>query len=264
MKLLTLNCHSWQEEDQLNKIKILAATIKENDYDVIALQEVSQKIIAKKVDGQIKKDNFVYVLLNELKKLGVSTYTYVWAFSHIGFVFYEEGVAILTKHKIERSPSFFITESQSKYSWKTRNIIGITTHINEKPVSFYSCHLGWWNDEDEPFKAQVDKLMTFLPENEHIFLMGDFNNDAAVRNEGYDYLVGKGFYDTFQLANEKDRGITVPGQITGWAKNTDDLRLDYIFTNQPIAVQSSKVIFNGENKPVISDHYGVDLLIKEC
>ncbi|MCD8501393.1 MAG: hypothetical protein LRY71_06495 [Bacillaceae bacterium] len=62
MRLLTLNCHSWQEKDQINKIRILAETIKDNSYDVIALQEVSQKIISNKIDGEVKKDNFVIVI----------------------------------------------------------------------------------------------------------------------------------------------------------------------------------------------------------
>ena len=46
MKLLTLNCHSWLEEEQLYKIKYLAKTIVEEKYDVIALQEASQIIKA--------------------------------------------------------------------------------------------------------------------------------------------------------------------------------------------------------------------------
>ena len=43
MKLLTLNCHSWQEDNQIEKIKYLAKIIKEKQYDVIALQEVRKK-----------------------------------------------------------------------------------------------------------------------------------------------------------------------------------------------------------------------------
>ena len=39
--------------------------------------------------------------------------------------------------------------------------------------------------------------------------MGDFNNDALVRNEGYDYLISKGLIDTYCNANIKDSGITV-------------------------------------------------------
>lgn len=49
MKLLTLNCHSWHEENQLNKICYLAETIKEMMYDVIALQEVSQLLCSQQV-----------------------------------------------------------------------------------------------------------------------------------------------------------------------------------------------------------------------
>ena len=48
MKLLTLNCHSWQEENQLEKIKYLAEIIDHEDFDVVALQEVSQEISNKK------------------------------------------------------------------------------------------------------------------------------------------------------------------------------------------------------------------------
>ena len=44
MKLLTLNCHSWREENQLDKIKYLAKVISEEKYDVITLQEVSQRL----------------------------------------------------------------------------------------------------------------------------------------------------------------------------------------------------------------------------
>jgi maltose 6'-phosphate phosphatase len=85
MKLLTLNCHSWQEENQLEKIRYLARTIKEKAYDVIALQEVSQLITEEYVNNNIKKKNFGLILLQELKKIGVTEYSFVWDLSHIGF-----------------------------------------------------------------------------------------------------------------------------------------------------------------------------------
>ena len=44
MKLLTINVHSWLEENQLEKLNILAKTIVEKKYDVIAMQEVNQLI----------------------------------------------------------------------------------------------------------------------------------------------------------------------------------------------------------------------------
>ena len=94
MKLLTLNCHAWQEENQLEKIKYLAKVISEEDFDVIALQEVSQLINDKK---GISKDNYVSILLKDLEDISKVKYNYVWDMSHIGYDKYEEGIAIITK-----------------------------------------------------------------------------------------------------------------------------------------------------------------------
>lgn len=259
MKLLTLNCHSWQEQDQLDKIKILAKTIKQKSFDVIALQEVSQSIAAENIDGVLKKDNFLLILLAELNKLGVTDYEYTWAFSHIGFEIYEEGLAILSKHPIEERHSFFVTQSQDPNNWKTRKIAGAKIRYNGDPVSFYSCHLGWWGDEEESFKGQADALCEYTQKDEKFFLLGDFNNAAHVKGEGYDYLLSKGLFDTYQMAGDKDSGITVEGKIAGWDENKRDLRIDYIFSSFPIAVKKSKTIFNGKNKEIISDHFGVEI-----
>jgi maltose 6'-phosphate phosphatase len=262
MRLLTLNCHSWQEENQLEKIKYLAQTIKEKSYDVIALQEVSQLIREENVYGHIKNNNFVLVLLEELKKIGVSEYSFVWDLSHIGYEIYEEGVAILTKHPIEKKYSFFVTKGSDINFWKTRKIVGAKIIYHKEPVSFYSCHMGWWEDEEEPFKYQADTLLQKINKSEPFFLMGDFNNNVFTRGKGYDYLTSKGLYDTYHLAEEKDDGITVKGKIDGWSENKQDLRIDLILTNQLAQVKYSKVIFNNMNKLVVSDHFGVETEIK--
>jgi maltose 6'-phosphate phosphatase len=260
MKLITLNCHSWQEENQLEKIQTLAETIKEQSYDVIALQEVSQKKDSKQMIDGLRVDNFVVVLLQELEKLGVTDYHFTWDFSHLGFEIYEEGLAIITKHPIKKTHSFFITQSHDTNYWKTRKIVGATIQFNNELLSFYSCHLGWWGDDDEPYQTQVESLCKSADkEGTKYFLMGDFNNDANTRNEGYDLLVSKGLYDTYHLALEKDSGATVKGKIQGWDENSRDLRIDLILTSHSFEVVKSNVIFNGENKPVVSDHYGLDL-----
>ncbi|MEI4802350.1 endonuclease/exonuclease/phosphatase family protein [Bacillus sp. NPDC077411] len=261
MKLLTLNCHSWQEDEQLAKIHYLAKIIQENDYDVIALQEVSQSIAARNVCGNMKEDNFVSLLQVELEKLGAAKYDAVWDFAHIGYDVYEEGLAILTKHSIIKSDSFFVSDSIDTTYWKTRKIVSVTVSYYNQPVTFYSCHLGWWDDEKEPFKKQVDHLLHRVENDELSFLMGDFNNNARMQNEGYDYLIQKGLYDTYKLAEKKDEGTTVQGKIAGWDENKKNLRIDLILSNQPVQVTSSKVIFNGINREVISDHFGVEAQI---
>lgn len=262
MKLLTLNCHSWQEDDQLQKINYLAETIKENDYDVIALQEVSQHMLGKQYKGQLKTDNYAVVLLEALNKLGVSDYEIVWDFSHIGFQVYEEGLCLLCKHPIIEKGSFFVTRSDDTLNWKTRRIVKITIRYGEEEIDFYSCHLGWWKDDVEPCKEQLDKLNERLSSKKLSILMGDFNNSAHVLGEGYSYMKELGWLDTYELAEVKDKGETVQGKIAGWENNSENLRVDYILANRPVRVLSSKVIFNGENRKVISDHYGVEVVIE--
>ena len=259
MKLLTLNCHSWIEENQISKIKYLAKIIKEKQFDVVALQEVSQRIESKFISENIKEDNFVHLLNEELKKLGDNSYKYIWDFSHIGYDIYEEGLAILTKHNIVNYDSFYITKSDNKDFYKSRKIIKADITIDNEKISFFTCHLGWWKDEDESFENQVDNLIEKI--NNKSFIMGDFNNDAFIRNEGYDYLLDKGLIDTYTKAIEKDSGITVEGEIAGWEGKKENKRLDIIFTTDDIKVLKSNVIFNGENKKIISDHYGVEVEI---
>ena len=259
MKLLTLNCHSWIEENQLEKMKYLAQVIKEKQYDVIALQEVSQSIEKSIVSGDIKEDNFVYLLNKELHKLGEFNYKCIWDFSHIGYDIYEEGLAILTRHNIEDIDTFYITKSSEKNFYKSRKIIKCSININNKNMNFFTCHLGWWNDEEESFENQVDNLINKI--DGLSFVMGDFNNDAFIRNEGYDYLLSKGLIDTYNIAFEKDTGITVNGEIAGWEGKKESKRLDIIFTNTNFNVKKSRVIFNDINKKVISDHYGVEVYI---
>ena len=146
MRLLTLNCHSWQEDNQINKIKYLAQVIKKNQYDVIALQEVSQRIDEEKVNNLIKKDNFAMLLVNELNNINENKYNFVWDYSHIGYDIYEEGLAILTKNEIVNSKSFYISKTDDKTNYRSRNIVSITIDVNNEKIDFYSCHAGWWND----------------------------------------------------------------------------------------------------------------------
>ena len=259
MKLLTLNCHSWQEDNQLDKIKYLATVINEKDYDVIAMQEVSQLISSKIASKNIKEDNFALLLKEELIKLGNEKYEFFWDYAHIGYDIYEEGLCIMTKLPIKEKGSFYISKSNDDHYWKSRKIIKTKLEHNCKDITFYSCHLGWWNDNDEPFKYQATNLINDIKDDELVFAMGDFNNNAEIRNEGYDYLINSGLYDTYKLAKLKNKGVTVKGKIAGWDENKENLRLDIIFANKEIQIKKSDVIFNGVNKDVISDHFGVEI-----
>ncbi|MFO4931001.1 hypothetical protein RCK43_23255, partial [Salmonella enterica subsp. enterica serovar Typhimurium] len=70
-------------------------------------------------------------------------------------------------------------------------------------------------------------------------LMGDFNTDALSNPKAYQAIRDLGLYDSYDLAEEKDAGITVEKAIDGWAGHSQEKRLDYVFLNQKRQVQSS-------------------------
>ncbi|MGL6104306.1 MAG: endonuclease/exonuclease/phosphatase family protein, partial [Exiguobacterium acetylicum] len=84
MRLLTLNCHSWQEEQPLEKLNQIVQQILAQDYDVIALQEVSQLMDTPIVYDDVRNDNFAYLIQQALKDQS-QTYSLVWDFAHIGY-----------------------------------------------------------------------------------------------------------------------------------------------------------------------------------
>ena len=260
MRLLTLNCHSWQEENQIKKLQHLAETIAANDYDVVALQEVSQKETSEIVDGVIRKDNYGLLLQQELKKHG-KDYSLSWDQAHKAYDDYEEGLATLTKHPVKKVQSHYVSSSKDYHNWKTRIVLQTDIEVECNIYSFFNCHFGWWGDEEEPGSLQLQRLIDIIPTEHPAFLMGDFNSEASKEGEGYSYLLANGLYDTFVEAQDKDQGITVPGRIAGWDDNAEEKRIDFIFSNQNYQVSYSKVIFNGKNKNVVSDHYGVDVKI---
>lgn len=263
MKLLTLNTHSWREENADEKLMYLAEAIVAGDYDIIALQEVNQMLDAPLlVNSHLRENNFMLALIEAIKEKKGPRYQYYWEASKCLKDYYEEGSSILVKGKIVEQEVFTVSTITDHTAPKKRNIVRVTAQIEDTLIDIYSCHLGWWHDEIEPFKPQCDRLMEKVRPERLSFLMGDFNNNANLRNEGYDYLMGHQLVDTYTLAKEKDSGATVQGEIAGWQGNKADLRIDLILVNQSLEVSCSKVIFNGNNKQVVSDHYGVEAIVE--
>ncbi|MCP3027484.1 endonuclease/exonuclease/phosphatase family protein [Halobacillus sp. A5] len=260
MKLITINVHAWQEDHQREKIRKLAEVIHEKRYDAAALQEVSQHMDSPFAYDSIRRDNYGFILLQELKELGSTDYKLHWDISHIGYKVYEEGIALLTRHPVEKIDKFYITSSESIDYWKSRKIVGARIQVNGSPLSLYSCHLGWWGDEDEPYSGQIDRLTNRL--DNPCFLLGDFNAADSLTGEGYDYLLQKGFVDTHKHARTRRGNRTIKGKIAGWENNDEALKIDHIFTNDEVLILHSSVIFDGENEPVISDHYGLEIEYK--
>lgn len=264
MKLLTLNTHSIIDESYEEKIDVLTKAILKYTPDVIALQEVMQPTEAKKADfapnlkvvGEIplKKENFALNVLNGLKRHKLD-YNGVFLGIKKAYERYDEGLAILSNKEINTVETTQLTPFCDYNNWKTRFALG--TCIGD--CWFYSLHFNWEDDKDSPFEKEWDELISTTKSKKNVWLMGDFN--LTPNSKGYE-LITKSYYDTYNLAKDVDNGITVKGEIDGWKNQNGSKRIDYIFTSKPTEIKSSKVIFNGKNEKIISDHFGI-LLKKE-
>ena len=259
MKLLTLNTHSLIEKNYNKKLKIFLKTIEKHKPDIIAMQEVMQPKNAKKAEKNekilslgkipVREENHALNVINKFQEKKLS-YNCVWLGIKKAYGLYEEGLCIFSKQEIDEIKSILLSPFDIYENWKTRKALGI--RIGNR--WFYSVHLGWWEDSESPLKYEIETLAGKTSK-EKTWLLGDFNSPANEIDKGYG-LICSHWNDTFNLAIQKDDGITVKGKIDGW-KNSIDKRIDYILTNENVKIKSSYVIFNGENEEIISDHYGV-------
>ena len=102
----------------------------------------------------------------------------------------------------------------------------------------------------------------------YIVPITDFNAPALVRGQSYDTIAASGWYDTYHTARIKGPGFTVPGIIDGWRErlgsvDAKGMRLDHIWCSKNRKVTSSEVLFNGTHYPIVSDHFGVMVTVKE-
>ncbi len=282
MKILTLNTHSLQEENYQQKLEWFVEGILKEMPDIIAMQEVNQTADAELMDlemleGQypipgcmkIRRDNHAAQVAYRLRQAGMECY-WAWLPIKLGYGKYDEGVAILSLgRKIRCVDKFPISKVNDYRNWRTRAVLGV--QVEGLDDWFYTVHMGWWDDDSERFLDQWNMLSSCIATKRcygTIWLLGDFNATDRVLGQSYEHIVACGWVDTYQIAQYKDSGITVPGIIDGWRekmidKNVEGMRLDYIWCSRRKEVFSSRVVFNGMKEPVVSDHFGVMIQVKE-
>lgn len=262
MRLLTLNVHGWLEEKTEEKIAALAQVIAERDYDVVALQEVNQSLSSPLVTSALREDNYGLVLVEHLQSLGREDYSYFWTPSHIGYGRFEEGSALLTKLPVYEVDTFYCSRNQSFDTHLSRKILGLTVSYKGQRVQVYSCHINLPNETEEDQLDNVRKIVNSNPAETCKILLGDFNIDAFSDQKTYQAVLNLGLVDSYSLAVEKDSGVTVEKAIDGWEGQSSQKRLDYVFLNQEWSVRSSRVVCNGQKFPIVSDHFGVEVLLE--
>jgi maltose 6'-phosphate phosphatase len=158
---------------------------------------------------------------------------------------------------VESIKGIELTSGRELELWKKRCALGIKTPQGD----FFSTHMGWWEDKDEPFSEQWGRFLGAV-ENKKTWIMGDFNAESHKQNQGYDLVTSSGFFDSYVLAEKRDEGFTVHNKIDGWDSGGQK-RIDYIFCNFPARIKYSKRVFDGKNYGIVSDHFGVAIETEE-
>lgn len=275
MKLLTMNTHSLLEADYEHKLSAFIHFLLHERPDVIALQEVNQTLSASPAEyaqrigfipppdsaAPLKQDNHALRIAAALYEAGVPcSWTYLPV--KIGYGRYDEGLALLSlSGQISSVDACPVSLSRDYRNWRTRMALGIQTENCSE--WFYSVHMGWWQDETDPFHLQWRNLSRHLDplrSNRCVWLLGDFNAPAEIRHQSYDLIASSGWQDSYLLAERKDGGITIPGAIDGWRGPDEfrhDMRIDQIWCSRPVPVLNYRTVFSGQSEPVISDHFGI-------
>lgn len=255
LKIMILNLHCYQEENQDDKFSQIAKAINELNVDIVCLQEVAELWNDGLGDFETNSAKIINDRLDRPFHL-------VTDWSHLGFDQYREGVAILSRFPVSRQDSRYVSDSHDVYSIHSRKVVMAQIEIPQMGlVNVFSAHLSWWEDG---FADQFKRLRDWATAEQTgpvkaTLLCGDFN--IAAGSKGYRLIVDAHEYeDQFLAINshgvfEKIFRVNDPYWQNYLA---DDYRIDYIFLNKKsdFFVTSGQVLFTEQDYGRVSDHCG--------
>lgn len=255
LKVLILNLHCYQEDNQDYKFTKIAKTINELDIDIVCLQEAAEYWR----DGNGDWESNAARIIND--RLTKPFYIhYDW--SHLGFAKYREGVAILSRYPLSDHESQYVSDSHDKYNIHSRKVVKARVDIPHIGfINVFSAHLSWIEDG---FKEQFQRLRAWADRSNNndikaTLLCGDFNITAGT--SGYGLVVDSHEYEDQFLAVNKEAVFNQVFRVNDahWKDLlADDGRIDYIFMNKNsnLKATSGKVIFTDQDYGRVSDHFG--------
>ena len=255
LKVMILNLHCYQEDNQDYKFSQIAKAINDLDVDIVCFQEVAELWN----DGHGDWNTNSAKIINDRLYQPYHIHT-DWA--HLGFNKYREGVAILSRYPMLKQEAKYVSKSHDPHNIHSRKVVMAQVQVPYMGlINFFSAHLSWW---DDGFPEQFKKLSKWAADNQTgdvngTMLCGDFN--IAAGSEGYDLVVRSNEYDDqFLAANahgvfEKIFKVNDPY----WQHYlAEDYRIDYIFMNKTsdLRIISGRVLFTDEDYGRVSDHCG--------
>ncbi|TAN66598.1 MAG: endonuclease [Methylobacter sp.] len=255
LKILILNLHCYQEDNQDYKFSQIAKAINDLNADVVCLQEVAELWN----DGAGDWESNSAKIINDHLAAPYHIHT---DWSHLGFDKYREGVAILSKYPLFKPESRYVSDSHDAYSIHSRKVVMAQIKAPYMGrVNVFSAHLSWWEDG---FAGQFQRLCEWAEAKQSAqvnatLLCGDFNITAG--STGYHLVVDAHQYDDQYLAANSHGVFEKIFRVNDphWQDYpSDDYRIDYIFLNKTseLRVSSARVLFTEQDYGRVSDHCG--------
>ena len=256
IKVMTFNirCGSCEKPEDVNNWKnrkfLAAKVIKENDPDLIGLQE-AEKFQIDDLINLLEKYNWVGAGRDDGKNGGEFT-----------AIFYKKD-----KFSEEESSTFWLSETPDVPSkgWdaalnRTVTYIKLKDNVSGKEFYLFNTHFDHMGDTArvESAKLLLDKIEN-IEKNLPVILTGDFN--VVPESEPYKIIVN-GNENPFHLFDTSQLSQTPPfggiSTFNGFGKTMDMGRtIDYIFVNDKVKVLTHGVITTTYNDNYPSDHYPV-------
>jgi len=261
LKVLILNLHCYQEDNQDYKFSQIAKAINDLDADVVCLQEVAELWNDGAGDWASNSANIINERL-------VTPYHIHTDWSHLGFDKYREGVAILSKYPLLKQDALYVSGSHDVYSIHSRKVVMAQIKAPYMGrLNVFSAHLSWWEDG---FAEQFQRLCEWAEAKQSALvnatlLCGDFN--IAAGSAGYHLVVDSHQYDDQYLAANSQGVFEKIFRVNDphWQNHlSDDYRIDYIFLNKAsgLKVTSARVLFTEQDYGRVSDHCGYFMIFE--
>ena len=257
MRMLTLNCHSLLDYDSDKQIQEIVDQIVREEIDVLSLQEANQS----QFESAIAEDELKSLGYKEpaegnaiIKKLD---FKWSWNSAYGEADGLEWGVALFSRLCLTNVHSTLISSSDFAGNLTKRCVL-LAQLSDEMKTVVAAVHFNGENSSE--FRHEWSNLMETIAglglSNRPLYLLGNFNVDAEVDTGSYT-LMCQEFEDTYCSAISKGDGMTVRGKLDGWDDSGISERLDYILTNAQNEVSYSRICFDGNIGPRISNHAGV-------
>ncbi|MFZ5965572.1 MAG: endonuclease/exonuclease/phosphatase family protein [Bacillota bacterium] len=221
LKIMTFNIHHGKNIFGIYTLDDVIQIIRDQDVDIVGLQEVDRYVVRSKFEDQIKKIaqelNMYYVYAPTIKFLGA-----------------EYGNAMLSKYPIEQYETIKFPGFK-----ESRGMLLATTNIDNRPINFLVTHLGLTENERSKQLTVIRSQMKQLGSN--TILVGDFNT----RDYHEDISRLKEYFTDAAAMTDAQNQNTFNGFVL-------KSRIDYIFVGKDFQVNDYKIIDTD-----ISDHYPV-------